>query len=247
MKKTVSICALLMLVIASSASALNSVPSNPIAMRDFAGWGTSSVAGPIPVNFADPAYTGAASVPLASCVSSAVMSLSPVGSLSGNGATNRFNAKGWMSATPNEYIDFTVTMKGGQAFVADKFYVALKGSNTAGDKMDIMFSKDGGAWTALETGILNDGATYVNRAYDVSALFGTVHSSLDIRFYDYGVQAGGTNKGLALTGTGTFGVGQPNIGGTYYVFGVTGTPVPEPATLAMLSIGGLAVYRRRHA
>jgi hypothetical protein len=241
MMKQMTMFALALLVVASSASAATIVPGNSIAMKDLNGWGTGTTAGPATVNFADAAYSTAVPTPLAGCVGTAGLSMSS--NLTPNAATNRFNAKGWNVA--GQYIDFLVTTKSGQGFIADKLYVGLKSSSTGPGTIDVMFSKDGGAWTAIEAGLVSPGTSYVNKIYDLSALIGTVSSSLDIRFY------GGTlnTTGGAIATTGTFSVGQYSDGTNYTPFGVTGTAtsVPEPATMAILGFGGMLIARRRRA
>ena len=55
-----------------------------------------------------------------------------------------------------------------------------------------------------------------------------------------------TIASISLTGNGLTGGGTANAGNVV-IFGISGTAVPEPASLGLLGLGGLTLLRRRRA
>lgn len=159
------------------------------------------------------------------------------------GAANRFGGRGWSialndSIANDDYIQFIVAPEGGFVFSVDSFAFSWHRSTTGPTSVALRSSLDSFASNIGQVTGITEGSNAL-RNIAVSGL-NDISTATTFRLYGFG----GTN---AATGTGGFNTSNatsPNV-----VLSGSVTAVPEPSSLALLTVCGVAgvIYRRRRA
>lgn len=159
--------------------------------------------------------------------------LSAVG-VTGNTASNSWNTKGWDGNNGSKYFYINVVTDGQFGYTLDGFQGAFKNSSTGPKTLDVVAYIDGAVSPVMLMDDFNLGDdSYDNVIWDFTSLNLSFEDSLEIRFIGYG----------ATSSTGTLRMADFYPG--YVNNQITGTQIPEPATLALLSLGGLFFFRRK--
>lgn len=168
-----------------------------------------------------------------------------ISSPAGNGSSNSFSSNGWNAG---EYYQFSTNTVGFDAITVS---YAQAASGTGPRDFQFQFSTDG-------TNFTNFGAGYVGPTADFNA---TTPNSANVLSFDLSSITALNNSSLsvfrvAVVGSASENNGTIAAGGTFRVddFTVNGisiTAVPEPTSIALLSVAGFAglaaSYRRRKA
>lgn len=188
------------------------------------GTGTASLLGGITATFASGDATGGSSDP-------------NVGDDSAWNTTS-YPAQGVGSGTAG--VSFLTSTAG---FSAINVSFDLRHSNTSSRFVSLDYTLDGGAtWSAFQTYEATSGGDfwYNMRSADLSGVAGASNNSnFGVRMVSVFAPTGGYTASTATStyaGTGTL---------RYDMVTVTGTAVPEPASMAALGLGVVALIRRR--
>ena len=167
--------------------------------------------------------------------------------LTATAASNGFAASGWNDLSATDYFQLGFTLAAGYSATVDQFILASRSSGTGPGFVEIDASVDGGAFTKVTT-LVQDGTNYNNALVNLGL---TVHSSLVLRLRVDPTNAASANGG-AIGSAGTYRISDYSGDGgqTYAPISLTGTisqtaAVPEPASIAMLSIASLGVLAVR--
>ncbi len=161
--------------------------------------------------------------------------------LSPNAGSNSLNSAGWDTLAANDYISFGFSVAAGYEVDLSTLWMGTRSSNTGPGFLSVYSSLDGFASPVFSFSQV--GTAYTNSIADVSAL-SDLTGSVEFRIYaDNGVSA----NGGAISGTGTFRVGDHSDGANFSEFRFEGTvsQVPAPASAALMGLGGLVAARRR--
>lgn len=171
-------------------------------------------------------------------------------------ASFSLNASGWNDLAADDYYEFGFSTT--KPYRMDELTVGLRSSNTGPGFMNLLYSKDGGAFMELVSTnpIKLMGTQFNNLIADLSEI-GVVSSSLVLRLVvdpDNPTNAlfnvnPSVNSEIGSAGTFRFASYSP-LGGVFLNPQITGTLVPEPssALLAVIGVLGLSaasLWRRR--
>jgi PEP-CTERM motif len=170
-------------------------------------------------------------------------------------ASFSINSSGWTSPQTNDYYEFGFNTT--QSYQVNQLTVGLRSSNTGPGFVNLLYSKDGGSFTLLNStgSIPLMGTDYNNLVADLSEI-GVVNDSLVFRLVVDPAHSTDSANGGTIGSGGTFRFASYSpSGGVFLNPEITGDPaapptaVPEPASLFVWSLGlvGLVVVigRRR--
>jgi hypothetical protein len=162
-------------------------------------------------------------------------------------ASFALNSSPWNGSTSGEFYQFGFTTT--TPYTVSQLTVGLRSSATGPGFVDLLYSKDGGAFTSLSppNPIELVGTTFNNLTADLSAI-GVVHSSLTFELVadpNHPVSAGfnaGTTTDPTIGPNGTFRFASFSPSANVFVNPeISGQAVPEPASLTLLGLGGMAL------
>jgi hypothetical protein len=162
-------------------------------------------------------------------------------------ASFAINSSGWNTLAANDFYQFGFTTT--IPYAVSELTVGLRSSATGPGFVDLLYSKDGGAFTSLTPpNPIELIGTNVNNLDTSLAGIGVVHSSL---IFELVVDpAHPTNAQFnmdptlpsAIGASGTFRFASFSPSANVFVDpAITGQAVPEPASLTLLAWGGLAL------
>jgi hypothetical protein len=169
--------------------------------------------------------------------------------LTASSASFSINASGWNDLAADDYYQFGFTTT--IPYEVQQFTVGLRSSNTGPGFVDLLYSKDGGAFTSLASTnpIKLVGTTFNDLAADLSEI-GVVTSSLVFRFVVDPSQAtsagfnadSSSNPAIGAAGTFRFASYSPPSG-EFLDPEITGqaVPVPEPSGVILAALGAVVV------
>ncbi len=158
--------------------------------------------------------------------------------LAGNAGGNSFNSRGWDKGDgddADDYVTFSFDVDAGKAVDLDELWIGTRSSNTGPGQ--IIIEINDAVYTTY-----SQPAGYYNNVFDLSGYTGLT-GTVTFKFKaGTDVQADGSGT---ISGSGTWRITDHYDSGTFTDVKVTGSVVPEPATMSLLAIGGLAAVIRR--
>lgn len=171
--------------------------------------------------------------------------------LTAQSASFALNSSGWNDVSPNDFYQFGFTTT--IPYAVETFKVAVRSSNTGPGFINLLFAKDGGAFTPLTSvsPIRLQGANTSNLTIDLSAI-GLVLNSLTFRLVvDPARQTNAqfnvdptANPAIGAAGTFRFTSFSPS-GGVFVNPEVIGQLVPEPGSVVLAGLGVALVVGAR--
>jgi hypothetical protein len=164
-------------------------------------------------------------------------------------ASFAINSSGWNDLAADDYYQFGFMTT--RPYVVDTLTVGLRSSNTGPGFMDLVYSKDGGAFTGLTSAnpIELFGTTFSNLAIDLTGI-GVVSDSLVFRLIVDPAhptnalfnQDSSVNPAIGANGTFRFASYTPPGTDLFLNPEITGSAVPEPSAIFLAGIGLLPVF-----
>jgi hypothetical protein len=163
----------------------------------------------------------------------------------GNYAADGFDSSNEAGAVSgNDYFSLTVNVESGFTADFDDIIAQIDRQGNGPNNIALYYLADGGSLTdtGLEEAIPSSGDG--TKTWDVSGIsdLDDVTTSVEFRFYGFGLgndpsRAYADWEEIQVDGSGVDDVG----------IRINGSVVPEPATMGLLAMGGLALLRRRRA
>lgn len=166
--------------------------------------------------------------------------------LTGSAAGNSFSSSAWnlsnVQSNGNDYISFTVAPESGSQLTLTSLQYVMNGSNTGPGTGRWGYSIGGGEFVLQDPWTITFTSPSSLATWDFTDV--QTESSVEFRFWAYGATS---VNGVASQSGGTVRIG--NIAGNDLVLNGTIALIPEPGSIAMMSLGafGLWAFGRRRA